>query len=312
MLLNLTVPYVHQVLDVGGANGNWACGPTSLAMVLAYFGKLQPWDGGGEARGAADAGSSFAPYVTSAYSAYGHTYKATARDPSGRQVAGLYGTVCPTGFADWATMRAVLSWHGLQSQQVAATWNGVVGALKRGHPVLIGNGLTPEGHILVATGYTSNWQLVVNDPYGNRFGPGYGANGGKGAVYPWSCTRTRTALEVIGTYPPPRPTQTPTAPPAPTAAPAPVEGGGNEGLMGEAHATSPSPVSLEAGAMAVQGAAEFVLRPGIAEEARPGEALQDVGGPSPFEPVFRMLLVTLVTFVVGFTTLVTVTDPPRL
>lgn len=234
-VLKLDVPYVHQVMDVGGADGNWACGPTSVVMILAYYGKLEPWNDYmldppaiEAASQAAAAGPSvtprirstepsqfaldYAPYVTGVFTAGGHLYDDTARDPRGNKVAGLYGNICPTGYADWSRMRAVFERQGLQTQHVGASWNGVVAALKRGHPVLIGNDLTPEGHILVAVGYTNKNQLIVNDPYGNRFAAGYGGTMGKEVVYPWSCMRAQNALEVIGTYPPePRPSRTPTA-----------------------------------------------------------------------------------------------------
>ena len=90
-------------------------------------------------------------------------------------------------------------------------------ALKRGHPVLLGNDLTPAGHILVATGYAANNQLIVNDPYGNRFSPGYGGTEGEGLFYPFNCSRVRVALEIIGAYPPP--TLTPTVSPTSTSTP---------------------------------------------------------------------------------------------
>jgi hypothetical protein len=230
-VLKLDVPYIHQVLDVGGADGNWACGPTSVVMVLAYYGAIEPWHDymldpeAIEAAAKATPGPSitprsaelsqvaqdYAPYVTGVFTAGGHLYEKKARDPRGNMVPGLYGDVCPTGYADWGRMRAVFERQGLKTQHVGASWNGVVAALKRGHPVLIGNDLTPEGHILVAVGYTDRNQLIVNDPYGNRFAPGYGGTLGKEVVYPWSCMRAQNALEVIGTYPPePRPTRTPT------------------------------------------------------------------------------------------------------
>ena len=42
--VKLAVPYIHQVIDTAPeGDGNWACGPTSVAMSLAYFGKLEPW-----------------------------------------------------------------------------------------------------------------------------------------------------------------------------------------------------------------------------------------------------------------------------
>jgi hypothetical protein len=235
--VSLNVPYIHQVNDTASSgDGNWACGPTSVAMALAYYGKLEPWQTVMQGRtGAAaapsgstrpPAGMDFAPYVTSVYTYNGHTYSATARDPRGNMLAGLYGTICPTGLASWSAMRSVLEWHGLNGTQIAATWDGVVGALKRGHPVLLGNMLTAEGHILLVVGYTQDGNLVVNDPYGNRFVPGYGANNGERVVYPWKRTTARTAVEVIGVYPPPTSTPTPTSTstPIPTATntPAPV------------------------------------------------------------------------------------------
>lgn len=221
--VSLKVPYIHQVNDTAAhGDGNWACGPTSVAMALAYYGKLEPWETvmqGRTAAAAAPSGSSsrqlagmdFAPYVTNVYTYNGRTYSATARDPKGNMLAGLYGAICPTGLASWSAMRSVLEWHGLTGTQIAATWDGVVGALKRGHPVLLGNMLTSDGHILLVVGYTQDGNLIVNDPYGNRFEQGYGANNGERVLYPWKRTTARTAVEVIGVYPPPTKTPTPTA-----------------------------------------------------------------------------------------------------
>jgi hypothetical protein len=239
--VRLDVPYIHQVKDTpDNIDGDWACGPTSIAMSLAYYGKIDPWPRT-EAQNQVfpmsvpaksptpvkPTGIDFAPYVTSVYSNNGHTYSSLARDPHGTLVAGLYGTICPTGLASWPTMVSVLQWHGLSSQFVATTWDGVVAALKRGHPVLLGNMLTTEGHILVAIGFTADGNLIVNDPYGDRFAPGYGSNDGAGILYPWKRVTARRALEVIGTYPPPpKPTATPipisTATAIPTAAATPT------------------------------------------------------------------------------------------
>jgi Peptidase_C39 like family len=229
-VVKLPVPYIHQVKDLAdNGDGNWACGPTSVAMSLAYYGKIEPWkDMVAAARVAASApntvtaplplatpsptltptpvrplvGADFAPYVTNTYTAFGHTYSSLARDPRGNMLAGLYGTICPSGLASWQEMVAVLNWHGLASQYVPVTWDGVVGALRRGHPVVLGNMLTSEGHIIVVTGYTADGNLIVNDPYGNRFSPGYGANDGNGLTYQWKKITPRRALEVIGTRPP--------------------------------------------------------------------------------------------------------------
>jgi uncharacterized protein YvpB len=229
-VLVLNVPYIHQVNDLSSADGNWACGPTSVAMVLAYFSKLPPWQDPSAVEpptpAGADSGAQFAPYVTDVYTNSGHTYSALAADPHGKMLAGLYGTISPTGLADWGRIKSVLEWHGLSSKNISVSFEGIKAALDRGHPVLIGNGLTAEGHILVAVGYTDNEQVIVNDPYGNRFASGYGSNQGENVYYAWSCMRARTALEVVGTYiPPSTPTATATATspatetPTPTASP---------------------------------------------------------------------------------------------
>ena len=233
-VLKLAVPYIHQVRDTAdNGNGNWACGPTSVAMALAYFGRIEPWTtqtavdrmAGPDPKSApptapasptdtptphAVTAADFAPYITNKYTAFGHTYDSVSRDPSGNLLAGLYGTIAPSGYASWPAMQSVLGWHGLSSQWVSDSWDGIVGALKRGHPVLLGNMLTSEGHIILVVGYTADGNLIVNDPYGNRLAPGYGGNDGYGILYPWKIVTPRRALEVIGTVPPPTPTPTKT------------------------------------------------------------------------------------------------------
>jgi|GEM_PF-2839858 len=219
--LKLAVPYIHQVIDVSPyGDGNWACGPTSVAMTLAYYGRLEPWYmyQAREQAVAPDAtpapmpaarspeqikGADYAPYVTNEYTNNGHTYSIRAADPRGAMLAGLYGTICPYGLAEWQMMTAVISRHGLGSRYIAVTFDSVVEALKRGHPVILGTQLTAEGHILVAIGYTADGNLIVNDPYGNRFEPGYGGNNGRGVYYPWKDLTARRALEVLGNYAPP-------------------------------------------------------------------------------------------------------------
>ena len=238
--VKLSVPYVHQVNDTApNGDGNWACGPTSIAMALAYYGKLDPWPVYAAQQQILSGtlgveipqinskdilGSDYAPYVTNNFSLNGRTYDSLARDPRGNLLAGLYGTICPTGLADWQTMVSVLNSNGLGSQYVGVSWDGITGALRRGHPVLLGNELTSAGHILVVTGYTPDGHLIVNDPYGNRFAPGYGLTDGRGLYYPWKKSTPRRALEVIGVYPPPTrpPFKTPTPSFSPTPLPATV------------------------------------------------------------------------------------------
>lgn len=236
--VKLAVPYVHQVNDTSGyGDGNWACGPTSIVMSLAYYGKLDPWPAyvaqqpvSGtiaiqqipQPNSKGISGADYAPYVTNNFTLNGRAYGSLARDSRGNMLAGLYGTICPTGLADWPTMVSVLNSNDLGSQYVGATWDGIVGALKRGHPVLLGNELTSAGHILVVIGYTPDGNLIVNDPYGNRFAPGYGSTDGRGLYYPWKRSTPRRALEVIGVYPPP--TRTPFKTSTPYYSPTPLPG----------------------------------------------------------------------------------------
>ena len=236
--VKLAVPYVHQVNDTAAyGDGNWACGPTSIAMALAYYGKLDPWPVYAAQQQILSGtlgveipqinskdilGADYAPYVTNNFTINGRTYDSRARDPRGNMLAGLYGTICPTGLADWQTMVSVLNSNGLASQYVSVTWEGITAALKRGHPVVLGNELTTAGHILVVIGYTPDGNLIVNDPYGNRFAPGYGATDGRGVYYPWKKSTPRRALEVIGVYPPP--TRTPFKTPIPDYSPTALPG----------------------------------------------------------------------------------------
>ena len=42
--MKLPVPYIQQVRDTAeNGDGTWACGPTSVAMALAYFKRIEPW-----------------------------------------------------------------------------------------------------------------------------------------------------------------------------------------------------------------------------------------------------------------------------
>ena len=55
-------------------------------------------------------------------------------------------------------MKQVLQWSGLTTAYVAPTWNGVVAALKRGHPVLLGNDL--DG----SRPYYGRYRLYIEQP----------------------------------------------------------------------------------------------------------------------------------------------------
>ena len=146
--MHLQVPYIQQVNDASsGADGNWACGPTSVAMVLAYYGEIAPWNVYQQERLAGYPpstatpgpceGAAFAPYITNEYSSNGHIYDATGADPKGNRLAGLYGTICPTGLASRPMMEQVLAWIYRAAMCLLYGMGIVVGAVQRGDPVLL-------------------------------------------------------------------------------------------------------------------------------------------------------------------------------
>ena len=241
---DLPMPYISQLWHTGvGFDGNWACGPTSIDMVLAYYGRLAPWPfPSGLAKSSpqdrlsahmagAEAskldlmdGHLYGQYVTTAFTYNGHTFNAPGTDPAGHRVQGLYGAIVGnTSLAQWDDMISVLGLYDIQTDYIPVTWSAITAQISKGYPVVLGTTLTPSGHILVARGYTANGYLLVNDPYGNRFGPyGYGEADGGDAAYAWKKIPAKLAMVTRGTITPPAtPTPTASATPAPgTPAPA--------------------------------------------------------------------------------------------
>src|SRR6185295_3500983 len=97
-------PYINQVWDTANSvNGNWACGPTSVAMVLSYYGRLDPWPleaksvkAYGKANSAsppAHPGRDYAQYITAPFTYKGRDFTRATKDPAGHKVAGLYGSI---------------------------------------------------------------------------------------------------------------------------------------------------------------------------------------------------------------------------
>ena len=86
--INLDVPYVHQVFDTEEAfDGHWACGPTSAAMVLAYYGLLEPHALSNPAQH-----NPYGFYVSSLFEHNGHVFNTTSKTKTGTG-AGLYGAI---------------------------------------------------------------------------------------------------------------------------------------------------------------------------------------------------------------------------
>ena len=89
--VNLDVPYIHQLWDTPeDFNGKWACGPTSAAMVLAYYELLESRPI--ECPDPDPHTNDYGWYVSGVFTHNGQTFDATAPTKDG-QGAGIYGTV---------------------------------------------------------------------------------------------------------------------------------------------------------------------------------------------------------------------------
>ena len=187
---NWPVPYIHQLWDTANNfNGSWACGPTAAAMALAYYHKLTPnaisvsWP--------YTHTSDYGYYVSSSYTAFGSTFNRMQNDASGHAAYGGYGHSTQDGAA-WAwRIQDYLSRHGGLANEFRGSLtnnslNEIKQALDNGYLVILGTRLTSAGHIILVRGYTSDNRLIVNDPYGNKYGAsGYGKYDGGNVQYTW-------------------------------------------------------------------------------------------------------------------------------
>ena len=125
--------------------------------------------------------------MVSPFTYNGHAFTASSADPAGHRFQGLYGTIVGSdSLAHWEQMIAVLNLYNINTAYIPVSWAAITAQLDKGYPVMLGTTLTASGHILVARGYTANGYLLVNDPYGNRFGAnGYGGADGGDVAYAW-------------------------------------------------------------------------------------------------------------------------------
>ena len=209
----LDAPYIHQLWDTP----NWfagycACGPTSVAMTLAFYEKLSahpiqvsvPYPHT----------SNYGFYVPEKHGAYQTRWAWDCG--SGLQAYnksyGLYGfTMVSSGYraAAYSRIRNAIHNHGLgTSQDWSPTFNEVKAAIDRGHLVIMGGTrLTSAGHIVVVKGYTNDGRVVVHDPFGNFRKGSYGQYNGADSWYYWNDffrygrSSTFNSIEVNGTPP---------------------------------------------------------------------------------------------------------------
>jgi hypothetical protein len=242
---DLAVPYVNQIWDTGIAfNGNWACGPTSVAMVLAYYGRLNPWPfdakqvrtsaqdriqihAAGAESGTPDLlnGKLYGQYVVAPFKYKSRSFSLVGADPAGHKAAGLYGTIVGNAaLARWEVMIDVLNLYDVQTSYIEASWASITAQIDKGYPVILGTTLTDSGHIVVVRGYTANGYLLINDPYGNR-ATGYGGDDGGDVAYAWKSIPIKLVMTARGTITPPA-TTTPTTSATPQPTPAHGTNGG--------------------------------------------------------------------------------------
>ncbi|SDJ74495.1 Peptidase_C39 like family protein [Nonomuraea maritima] len=137
----------HPRFDGGGAN--W-CGPASLAMVLAFWGRGPSaaelaWVGDGDPAPAVD---------HAAAGTYDASYQGTGNWPFCVAYAGRYGL---SGFV--TRLRSATELEGFVRAGIPVVTSQSFKAAE-----LPGAGYSTNGHLLVVTGFTAEGDVVVNDP----------------------------------------------------------------------------------------------------------------------------------------------------
>ncbi len=193
--VNLDVPYVHQLWDTPtDFNGHWACGPTSAAMVLSYYGLLEPKPL--EVPQPEPHTSDYGWYISNTFTHNGETFGAESKTKTG-SAAGLYGAVVDKiservwGAYYWRSengkgiqplMDAFLipignkvSFQGPKRDDTRYMERGAAEAamkacLDTGHPVIVSGFFQDRyDHLIVVRGYYADeggLHWIVNDPYG--------------------------------------------------------------------------------------------------------------------------------------------------
>jgi Papain-like cysteine protease AvrRpt2 len=190
--VNLDVPFVHQLWDTPDTlNGNWACGPACMTMVLAYYGLLEPLPI--TVSSPRPHTSQYGWYLSNVFAHHGHTFSATAQAPNGR-FAGLYGAALDNHpGAGWCTspyknangkgLEVISKVFGLPMSIVVTpkrpnsrylerppTEAAFKTALGAGSPLIVSGFFRKKfDHLIVVRGYYhdgAELKWIVNDPYG--------------------------------------------------------------------------------------------------------------------------------------------------
>lgn len=183
------IPYLHQRYDTPDwFDGNWACGATSAAMCLAYYGLLEPWPV--MVRSPYSHISDYGNYICEIYTYNNYTFNIWAEDPQEVKGYGGYGFIVRNGSQAWADTKGYMAEyarkHGLESR---VDWSPTRGKLMTEadsqRPFVLLNSLTTAGHYISVIGYDNDGTtVIVNDPYGDK-NRGYANYYGRRAKYDW-------------------------------------------------------------------------------------------------------------------------------
>jgi hypothetical protein len=194
-------PYINQRFDVGNEfDGDWACGPTSSLMAVSFYKKVpaksiscsKPWLHTNE----------FGWYDSQVFtSPTGFVFNRTQTDAAGHPFAGAWGSCTNGGGAIANLCQSYIQHHGLKAVFFGVfTFANLKAAIDAGHVVVLDTLLSTVGHIVLATGYTTDGNVLLNDPYGNRNQLHWGSEpNGEEVVYTPAALHLgeRWALEVM-------------------------------------------------------------------------------------------------------------------
>jgi hypothetical protein len=184
-VVDWNVPYIHQIDDTPDwFDGDWACGPTSAVMALAYYKRLAP-----RAEG-------YGWYVPNQYTQQSacsgvNTFDRMQYDAATppHEARGAYGACTNNGFADRGMIQDYVRKHDVGSYNYGSppTEADVQTELRGGAVVLLGTDFTASGHDVIVRGYTNDnpVRYIVNDPAGDWHAGYYNANG-NGVQYTWA------------------------------------------------------------------------------------------------------------------------------
>jgi hypothetical protein len=205
----IAVPYMHQKYDTPDSfDGSWACGPTSIMMIVAAHQKLAPWPI--KVSVPYEHESRYGRYISDIYTAYGTTFNRSFNDPKGRKAYGAYGWMVRDGGTYYNELIDFTKKHDLAVEARYSSFS--LAALKemldKKALVIAGTKLTSAGHVITITGYDGD-KLIANDPWGNANEADYGKKmNGEKVRYSWNQLKVDKILVAVynrSTKPPQQP-----------------------------------------------------------------------------------------------------------